>query len=226
MSKHLERDLEELEHELLTQSSLVEDMIEKACRALRETRPDVAAEVIANDCHVDRQEVRIEEHCLKILALHQPVAVDLRRTATILKINHDLERIADLAVNIAERAQSLAEHPQFIITPRLERMARAAITMVRMSLDAFVKQDVATARQVCASDLEVDMMNRNVIAEMYEIMRTQPGMIEAALHLFSASRHVERIADHATNIAEDVIYLVEGEIARHKHDETSRMTDG
>jgi len=218
MSKHLERDLEALENELLTQSSLVEDMINQACKALRETRPDVAAEVIASDSQVDHQEVRIEEHCLKILALHQPVAVDLRRTATILKINNDLERIADLAVNIAERAQSLAEHPEFVIPPQLERMAQAAIAMVRMALDAFVDQDVLGAREVCARDQEVDTMNRNVIGEMYETMRTQPEMIEAALHFFSASRHVERIADHATNIAEDVIYLVEGEIARHKHD--------
>lgn len=218
MSKHLQRDLEALEHELLDQSTLVEDMIANACRALRETRPDLAAEVIASDGNVDNQEVRIEEHCLKILALHQPVAVDLRRTATILKINNDLERIADLAVNVAERAQSLAEHPEFMIPPQLERMAQIAITMVRMALDAFVKHDVPIARQVCARDDEVDTMNRNVIGEMYETMRTRPDMIEAALHFFSASRHVERIADHATNIAEDVIYLVDGEIARHKHD--------
>ena len=217
MSKHLERDLEELEHELLTQSSLVEDMIEKACRALRETRPDVATEVVARDADVDAQEVRIEEHCLKILALHQPVAIDLRRTATILKINNDLERIADLAVNVAERARSLADHPEFMIPPQLERMGRAAIAMVRMSLDAFVEQDVALARRVCRSDDEVDTLNRKVIDEIYEIMRTRPDMVEAAMHFFSASRHVERIADHATNIAEDVIYLVEGEIARHKH---------
>ncbi len=225
MSKHLERDLEQLEHELLTQSSHVEDMIEKACRALRETRPDVAAEVIASDANVNAREVRIEEYCLKILALHQPVAVDLRRTATILKINNDLERIADLAVNVAERAQSLADHPEFMIPPQLERMARAAISMVRRALDAFVEQDVTIARQVCAGDDEVDTLNRNVIADMYRTMRTQPEMIEAALHFFSASRHVERIADHATNIAEDVIYLVEGEIARHRQDRLPSEVD-
>ncbi len=225
MSKHLERDLEELEHELLMQSSHVEVMIEKASRALRELRPDVAAEVIASDSVVNAREVRIEEHCLKILALHQPVAVDLRRTATILKINNDLERIADLAVNIAERAQSLAEHHEFMIPPQLERMTRAAIAMVRMSLDAFVEQDVQRARQVGQADDEVDTLNRNVIGELYEVMRTRPEMVEAALHFFSASRHVERIADHATNIAEDVIYLVEGEIARHRHDHTPTGID-
>jgi len=225
MSKHLERDLETLERELLTQSSVVEEMIEKACRALRETRPDVATEVIASDANVNAQEVVIEEHCLKILALHQPVAIDLRRTATILKINNDLERIADLAVNVAERAQSLADHPEFMIPPQLARMARAAIAMVRMALDAFVEQDVRLARRVCKSDDEVDTLNRNVINELYEVMAAQPAMIEAAMHFFSASRHVERIADHATNIAEDVIYLVEGEIARHKHAETPTEID-
>lgn len=220
MSKHLERDLEHLQREILALSARVEEMIAKACFALRAKRADVAQEVIEADAVIDQREVRIEEECLKILALHQPVAVDLRRTATVLKVNNDLERIADLAVNIAERAQCLAAHPQFDLPETLERMADVATSMVRDALDSLVHLDAAAARSVCVRDEEVDAYNREVIDELYLVMQHRPELIEAALHLFSASRHIERIADHATNIAEDVIYLVEGEIARHKHGET------
>ncbi len=218
MSKHLERDLEALEHEILDQSSRVEEMISKACQALVERRPDTANEVIANELEINVREVEIEEDCLKILALHQPVAVDLRRTTTVLKINSELERIADLAVNIAERTISLAEHPQFEIPPKLEQMFVRASEMVHEALDAFVDQDVDTAREVCRRDDEVDAYNRRIIDDLLGTMRTRSDLVEAALHFFSVCRHVERIGDCATNIAEDVIYLVEGEIARHHFD--------
>jgi len=218
MSIHLQRDLESLEHQILTQSSLVEEMISRASKAIRGIQPELVSEIMEREKRVDENEVQIEESCLKILALHQPVAKDLRRTATILKINNDLERIADLAVNIAERAQALAGHSGFTIPVALDRMAQIAVTMVKRALDAMVNLDVKIAREVCGSDDEVDTLNREVILEMQQIMRTQPELIEAALSLFSASRHIERIADHATNIAEDVLYLVDGEIARHKHD--------
>ncbi len=164
---------------------------------------------------INVREVKIEEECLKILALHQPVAVDLRRTATVLKINTELERIADLAVNIAERTISLAEHPEFEMPAKLERMFVRASDMVHDALDAFVDQDVDAAREVCRRDDEVDEYNRQVIDDLLETMRTRSDLVEAALHFFSVCRHVERIGDCATNIAEDVIYLVEGEIARH-----------
>ena len=218
MSKHLERDLEALEHEILDQSSRVEEMIAKACQALGERRTDVANEVIANEFEINVREVEIEEDCLKILALHQPVAVDLRRTTTVLKINTELERIADLAVNIAERTISLAEHPEFEIPAKLERMFVRASEMVHEALDAFVDQDVDAARVVCRRDDEVDEYNRKIIDELLATMRTRSDLVEAALHFFSVCRHVERIGDCATNIAEDVIYLVEGEIARHHFD--------
>jgi phosphate transport system protein len=218
MSKHLERDLEALERDILDQSSRVEEMIAKACQALIERRPDFAEEVAANELEIDVREVKIEEECLKILALHQPVAVDLRRTATVLKINTELERIADLAVNIAERTISLTEFPQFEIPAKLERMFMRASEMVHEALDAFVDQDVEAAREVCLRDDEVDDFNRQVIADLLEIMRTRSDLVEAALHFFSVCRHVERIGDCATNIAEDVLYLVEGEIARHHFD--------
>jgi len=204
-----------LEREILAQSSLVEEMIVKACRALIERRADITTEVIANEEGINMREVKIEEECLKILALHQPVAVDLRRTATLLKINSELERIADLAVNVAERTQSLSEHLELEIPDRLERMSAKATDMVHDALDAFVDLDVAAARNVCRRDDEVDDLNRELIDELYEAMQSRPDLIEPAMHLFSVSRHIERIADCATNIAEDVIYLVEGEIARH-----------
>jgi len=215
MSKHLERDLEALEREILAQSSLVEEMIAKACRALVDRRVDLLSEVVDSEQQIDVREVKIEEECLKILALHQPVAVDLRRTATVLKINTELERIADLAVNIAERTSSLADHLDFEFPNKVERMAVKATDMVHDALDAFVELDVDAARDVCRRDEEVDLLNREVIDELYETMHTRPDMVEPALHVFSISRHIERIADCATNIAEDVIYLVEGEIARH-----------
>lgn len=218
MSKHLERDLESLEREILDQSSRVEEMIAKACQALLERRGDLAVEVTATELEINVREVKIEEECLKILALHQPVAVDLRRTATVLKINTELERIADLAVNIAERTISLTEYPQFEIPSKLERMFIRASDMVHEALDAFVDQNVDEAREVCRRDDEVDEYNRQVIEDLLDVMRSRPELVEAALHFFSVCRHVERIGDCATNIAEDVIYLVEGEIARHHLD--------
>lgn len=218
MSKHLERALESLERDILEQSSRVEEMIAKACQALLERRGDLATEVAANEIEINVREVKIEEECLKILALHQPVAVDLRRTATVLKINTELERIADLAVNIAERTISLTEFPQFEVPAKLERMFHRASDMVHESLDAFVDQNVDEARDICRRDDEVDEYNRRIIDDLLETMRSRPDLVEAALHFFSVCRHVERIGDCATNIAEDVIYLVEGEIARHHFD--------
>lgn len=215
---HLQRDLEALEQNLLAQSSVVEEMVFRACQSLRELRVDMARDVIASEEMVNLREVELEEECLKMLALHQPVAVDLRRVATVLKINGDLERIADLAVNICERTLSLASHPDFEMPVHLEEMSEIAIGMVRDALDAFVRQDVDAARDVCLRDDTVDDLNRQVISELHALVEANVADIAPAFHFYSASRHVERIADHATNIAEDVIYLVDGDIARHRHD--------
>jgi phosphate transport system protein len=220
MSKHLERDLKNLERELLTQASIVEGMIRTASRAVCERQVDLVGEVMESERQVNAREVTIEEECLKILALHQPVAIDLRRTAAVLKINGDLERIADLAVNLGERARALAEQPEFYVSDNLATMATIAVDMVRGALDAFVEFDAEEAQQICLRDDEVDNLNDQVIEEVHEVMRSRSELIEAALYYFSATRHMERIADHATNIAEDVIYLVEGEIARHRHEES------
>jgi phosphate transport system protein len=216
MSKHLQRDLEDLQRDLLQLAGSVEDAIHKAIRALQERDSRLAEEVIEGDNQIDRDENHVEEECLKILALHQPVAVDLRRIAAALKINAELERMADLAEDIAERAEHLAKLPPAPLPAKLQRMTDVTTSMVRQSLDAFVRLDARLARTVCRLDDEVDRLNRMIIDELIRLMQSSPEMVEPALSLFSATRHLERIADHATNIAEDVVYLVEGEIIRHR----------
>lgn len=221
MSKHLSRDLETLEQNLLAQSSIVERMILRASEAITELRSDLIVSLLRDEETVNKGEVLIEEECLKILALHQPVAVDLRRVATVLKINADLERIADLAVNVGERAKALANFPLFQFPGSLDQMVDVTTSMVRDALDAFVRLDVELAHEVCMRDDEVDELNRQTIDTLQNLVMSNSADIEPAWQYFSASRHVERIADHATNIAEDVIYLVDGEIARHRHEDLS-----
>jgi phosphate transport system protein len=218
MSKHLDRDLEYLQRDLLTLAASVEEAIHMAIRALQRREPDPAEQVIAGDAQIDQEENHIEEECLKILALHQPVAVDLRRIASAMKINTELERMADLAEDIAERALHLARLPVVPIPENLQHMTDLATSMVRQSLDAFVNLDPRHARRVCRLDNEVDRYNNEIIQELIKMMQESPTKVEAGLSLFSATRHLERIADHATNIAEDVVYLVEGTIIRHHPD--------
>jgi phosphate transport system protein len=216
MSKHLQRDLENLQRDIVAQATAVEEAVYKAIRSLQERDMALAQEVIAGEAPIDEQENHVEEECLKILALHQPVAVDLRRTAAILKINTDLERVADIAVDIAERAVVLAQPPFIPVPEKLQSMTDLTASMVRQSLDAFVNLDPRLARRVIRLDDEVDRYNEEIINEVVETMKNSPELIEPGLSLFSATRHLERVADHATNIAEDVVYLVEGEIVRHR----------
>jgi phosphate transport system protein len=216
MAKHLQRDLDELQRDLLALASLVEGQVHKAIRALQDRDPRLAQEVIAGDPQVDLEENHIDEECLKILALHQPVAVDLRRTAAVLMITTDLERVGDLAEEIAERAVHLARPPHLPVSDKLQRMTDLTTMMVRQSLDAFVNLDTTLAQTVIRMDDEVDRYNVQIIDEITQAMKGSPALIDPGLSMFSAVRHLERIADHATNIAEDVIYLVEGEIVRHK----------
>jgi phosphate transport system protein len=216
MSKHLERDLDNLQKNLLALAASVEEAIHKAIRALQERDVALAEEVIDGDNNIDEEENHVEEECLKVLALHQPVAVDLRRVTSVLQINTDLERMADLAEDIAERAVALARWPVIPIPADLQRMTDLASSMVRQALDAFVNLDPKLARLVCRLDDEVDRYNKSIIDELIRLMQRSPDMVEPGLSFFSATRHLERIADHATNIAEDVIYLVEGAIVRHR----------
>jgi phosphate transport system protein len=216
MSKHLERDLDNLQRDILTMAGSVEEQLHKAIRALQGRDAELAQEVIEGDNLIDQDENHIEEECLKILALHQPVAVDLRRIAAALKINNELERMADLAEDIAERAQFLAKPPFVPIPEKLQHMTDLTTTMVRESLTAFVNLDSHQARRVCRLDDEIDRYNLEIIAEVIHTMQQSPDLVPPGLSLFSATRHLERVADHATNIAEDVVYLVEGEIIRHR----------
>jgi phosphate transport system protein len=215
MSIHLSRDLENVQRRVLALASAVEQVIEQSIRALFNRDSALARKLIASDTPIDMEENQIEEECLKILALHQPVASDLRRVATIVKINNDLERMADLAVNIAERALALAPGPDVPVPAVFRQMTDLTNLMVRDSLDAFLRLDVSLAKRVCRLDDEVDRYNREIIDDVSDYMRGSPAHVDPGLHLFSAARQLERIADHATNIAEDVVYLVEGKIIRH-----------
>ncbi len=216
MSKHLEHEIENLKKAILAESATVEDHVYKAVQALAERSAALAEEVIAGDARIDETEVAIEEECLKVLALHQPVAIDLRYIVAILKINNDLERMGDLAVNIAERAQFLATRERPDVPLNLPLMAEKTKEMMRKSLDALMKQDPRLAYEVLAADDEVDAMNREMYARIEDGIRRKPEQLESLIHLLSGSRHLERIADHATNIAEDVIYMIEGVIVRHR----------
>jgi phosphate transport system protein len=196
--------------------SLAEEATAKAINALVKRDADLAAEVIAADSRIDEREVQVEEECLKLLALHQPVAVDLRFIITCLKVNNDLERVGDLAVNIAERARYLAQHPPLTTPLDLTGMAGQASGMLHDSLNALVRQDVALARSVLSRDDDVDAANRSMFDILQKVMVDDPATVKRAIALLSSSRYLERIADHATNIAEDVIFMGEGEIIRHQ----------
>lgn len=216
MSKHLQRDLDNLQRDLLSLAGLVEGAIHQAIKALRERDVALAHQVIEADKQVDLEENHIDEECLKLLALHQPVATDLRRIVSVMMITTDLERMGDLAEEIAERAIALSHPPFFEVPAGLTRMTDLTIAMVRQSLDSFVNLNRPEAERVLRMDDEVDRYNSEAIADVVQAMKSAPALIEPGLSLFSAVRHLERIADHATNIAEDVIYLIEGEIVRHR----------
>ena len=219
MPMHLHREIERLKSHILNLSAIVEERTRKAVRSLEERQSKLAREVIENDFEIDKMEVEIEEECLKILALHQPVAVDLRFIVAVMKMNNDLERIGDIAVNIAERALFLSTQEKLDIPFDFSGMAAKAQSMLKRSLDALMNMDADLARQVCASDDEVDAMNRDMYIQVQNGIRKRPEQLESLIHFLSASRHLERMADHATTIAEDVIYLTKGEIARHRTEE-------
>jgi len=219
---HFERDMARINEDLLALFGLVEEMIDKSVRCLIDRRRGVvperlAEEVFAADTVVDDREVRLEDDCLKILALHQPLAGDLRRVTTVLKINNDMERVGDLAVNIAERARDLMEFPTFVIPPAMQQMAESTTEMLRRVLSAFVHEDVTEATEILILDHHVDRLYVEVVREMAEQMRSDPAIVTPALHCVTASKHLERMADMATNIAEDLIYMIRGRIVRHRH---------
>ncbi len=216
MAKHLLRDLEHIKREILSVGGLVEQAIHRATTAFVERRPELADEVVAGDNEIDEREVRVEEECLKALALHQPVAADLRFIITVLKVNNDLERMGDLAVNIAERSRYLAKSKPTSFGPQFRAMVDAVRSMVRDSLDSLVNVDLALARRIYERDDHVDEVHSKMYGLLQERMEADVSTIDDCISLLSVSRHLERIADLATNIAEDVEFMIEGEIIRHK----------
>lgn len=216
MSKHLQSDLAEVEQALSDQADAVEQMVHAAYEGLRQRCLGTASDVLATEARLNESEVEIEDKCLELLALHQPVAIDLRRLAAAIKINSDLERIGDLALNLAERTEDLAKHPGVEIPANLEVMVKRALEMLRDAHTAFVQVNEGLAVSVRQRDDEVDDMNRQIIEGIAARIEAEPHHAAGLLHVFSASRIIERIADHATNIAEDVLYLSRGEIARHR----------
>jgi phosphate transport system protein len=215
MPRHFHEELEALKQTLLAMGGLVEDQIRRVMTALVERNDDLAREVIERDRQVNAYDVEIDEKCVELLALYQPAAGDLRVITTAMKIVTDLERIGDQAVNIAQRVLELSREPQLKPYIDLPRMAERAQRMVKDSLDAFVTRDTALARDVCAADNDVDALKEQVFRELLTFMMEDARTIPRAIRLILISRFLERVADHATNIAEMVIYMVESRMVRH-----------
>lgn len=215
MAKHFQRELEKIKKKILSLGALVEERVRMANRAIEERNPRLAGEIIRSDHEIDEMEVELEEECLKILALHQPVAVDLRFLIAVIKINNDLERIGDQAVNIAERIETIAKRKEIGFAFDYSAMAEKAEAMLKMSLDALINMDIDLAMKVTIMDDEVDKIKEHAYDRIKKAIRANPEGTGHLINLLLISRHLERLADHATNIAEEVIYLIEGEIIRH-----------
>lgn len=215
MSKHLQRDIELLKQKLMAMCSLVEKMLGKTVNSILERNEALAQEVITQDSEVDEIEVDIEEECLKILALYQPVAIDLRFIIAAMKITSDLERVGDLTVNIAERAVFIIPQEKVAFPFDFKEMAKKVESMLTRSIEALVTLNVPLACRIRTEDDVIDEINREIYNTVKEEVKNDPETINYLLHALSIGRHLERIADHATNIAEDVIYLVDARIVRH-----------
>lgn len=217
MDRHFDEELKELKGKILRMGAVVESQIQGALRALTERDSALARQVIENDHRVNSLDVEVDEDCLRLLALHQPAARDLRFITTAMKISTELERMSDLAENISERAVELNEEPQLKPYIDLPRMGHWTMQMVRESLDSFVNQDATLARKVCTDDDFVDDLTEQLFRELLSFMIEDPKTISRAIRLTFVGKYLERIADHATNVAELVVYMVEGKIIRHTH---------
>jgi phosphate transport system protein len=213
--KHFSRELEKVKKQILSLGALVEDRVRMALKAVDTNDAELAQQIIKTDYEIDEMEVEIEEECLKILALHQPVAVDLRFLIAVIKINNDLERIGDQAVNIAERVDIIAKRDLSDFFFDYSTMGEKAENMLKLSLDALVNMDYDMAFKVVMKDDEVDHIKREAYDSIKRAMGEHPDKIGYLINLLLISRHIERLADHTTNIAEEVIYMIEGEIIRH-----------
>jgi phosphate transport system protein len=215
MPKRLERELEKTKKSILALGAMVEDRVRMAIKAIESWDAGLAEEIAKKDYEIDELEIEVEEECLKILALHQPVAVDLRFLIAVIKINNELERIGDEAVNIANRVQNISRRRKLDLSFDFGLLAEKANAMLRMSLDSLVNLDLDLAFKVLTLDDEVDRMHREIYDQIKAMMAQRPEYVGYLINLYTTSRHLERVADHSTNIAEEVIYLIEGEIVRH-----------
>jgi len=215
MERHLDVELDDLKKKLLMMGGSVESQLQDVLQALIERDSDLAIRVVENDLHINELDVEIDETCLSLLALHHPRAGDLRFITTTMKISTELERMSDLAENIAERAIELNREPQLKPYLDIPRMAEWTTRMVKECLDAFVNRDAELARKVCRDDPFVDDLTEQLFRELVSFMLEDSRTITRAARLTFIGKYYERIADHATNIAELVVYLVEGKIIRH-----------
>ena len=213
--KHFSRELEKIKKQILSLGAKVEEQVRMATQAVETHDAELAQQIIQSDYDIDEMEVEIEEECLKVLALHQPVAVDLRFLIAVIKINNDLERIGDQAVNIAERVDVIAKRDLSDLFFDYTSMGEKVQEMLKMSLDALVSMDYDLAYSVVVRDDEVDQIKSDAYDRIKQAMSNHPDKIGYLINLLLISRHLERLADHTTNIAEEVIYLIEGEIVRH-----------
>lgn len=216
MPKRLQKDIEKIKKMVLSVGAMVEERLRMSIKAIETWDAGLAEDIIRRDYEIDELEIEVEEECLKILALHQPVAVDLRFIIATIKINSELERIGDEAVNIANRVRNISKRRKLDLSFDFTIMAEKAATMLRLSLDALVNLDQDLAFKVLTLDDEVDLMHREIYDRIKEAMSQNPDYVGYLINLYTTSRHLERVGDHSTNIAEEVIYLIEGEIIRHR----------
>lgn len=215
MTIHFQNELTKIKKRILSLGALVEKHVQDAVRAIGSFDADTANNIILSDHKIDEMEIEVEEECLKIMALHQPVAVDLRFLIAVIKINNDLERIGDEAVNIAQRIITISKRPHFNFVFDCSIMAEKAESMLKMSLDSLVNLDLDLAFKVLLLDDEVDKFMAEAYQQITKAVQESPDQADYLINLLFVSRHIERLADHATNIAEEVVYMIEGEIVRH-----------
>jgi phosphate transport system protein len=219
MNTYLQKELEKVKRDILSLGAIVEDRFLKSALAVKTNDTELALSVIEKDIEIDTREIEIEEECLKLLALYQPVAVDLRSIIVAIKINNDLERIGDLSSNISHRLLAASKHLPCSYNYDYSFMAEQTGRMFKISLDSLVTMNIDTAYEALSMDDEIDLMRDEAFGEMKKAIKNDPDDVSNIINMFLISRHIERIGDHITNIAEEVIHLVEGEIIRHKNKE-------
>jgi len=218
MPVHIQKEIDKLKKQIVLLAGSVEKRVADAVKSIDQRDAQLAQLIKDTDQAIDQTEVEVEEECLKILALYQPVAMDLRFIVAVLKINSDLERIGDEAVNIAGRSLNINAYPRIEINFDLKTLARNVMAMLKRSLDALVNMDAAMAHAVIDSDDEIDDTVQKLFQQVKNEIRRQPEKIDYIIEYMRINRHLERIADHATNIAEDIVYMIEGKIVRHNYE--------